>query len=125
MSQVWNEAGSEDSVVTDGHTSAGWRRVRAHRARRPSMTPTRAGECVVLVAVAVVGGCVTVPKDAGFGDVQAVVTLRTGQRIQWNQGTAADRAVAAAVHAMLREDLTADAAVQVALLNNQRLQATY
>jgi cobalt-zinc-cadmium efflux system outer membrane protein len=80
---------------------------------------------LLMTAVALVGGCVAVPKDAGFRDVRAEVAQRTGRRVDWNQGTAADRAVADAIRTMLRDELTADMAVQIALLNNQTLQATY
>lgn len=80
---------------------------------------------VVLASTLVLGGCVTVPKEAGFGTVQQTVMDRTGKRIHWNQGTDADRQVAEAVRSTLRQRLTVDDAVQVALLNNQSLQATY
>ncbi|MGH8743970.1 MAG: TolC family protein, partial [Burkholderiales bacterium] len=75
--------------------------------------------------VAFLSGCASVPKDAGFGDVHKTVAERTGKRIEWYQGGPEDKAVAAAVRTMLNEELTADRAVQVALLNNPRLQATY
>src|SRR5438477_7008183 len=81
---------------------------------------------VLLLAGAVgASGCATVPKQAGFEGVQAAVAERTGQRVHWDQGSTADKGVSEAVGALLREELTADGAVQVALLNNQSLQATY
>ena len=71
-------------------------------------------------------GCAAVPRDAGFGDVRATVAERTGgKRVRWNQGTAADAAVAREVRSLLNGELTADEAVQIALLNNRGLQATY
>jgi cobalt-zinc-cadmium efflux system outer membrane protein len=76
-------------------------------------------------AAIVGGGCATVPREAGFGDVEATVAERIGQRVHWNQGTASDQAVAEIVRSMLAKDLTADEAVQIALLNNRNLQATY
>lgn len=80
---------------------------------------------LLLASAALLAGCVSVPKEAGFASVQDAVTQRTGQRIQWNRGTSADRQVVQAVHDLLQRPLNADAAVQVALLNNQSLQATY
>lgn len=72
------------------------------------------------------GGCANVPRDAEFSEVQRLVAERTGQDVQWIRGDAADQAVAARVRAMLEEDeLAAEEAVQVALLNNRSLQATY
>lgn len=62
-------------------------------------------------------GCTGVPRDAGFGDVERTVASRIGKRVQWNRGTAADREVEGVVQSMLRAELTADDAVQIALLN--------
>jgi cobalt-zinc-cadmium efflux system outer membrane protein len=76
-------------------------------------------------AALLAGGCVTIPREAGFADVERAVAERTGHRVHWNQGTPSDQAVEAQVRALLRTELTADHAVQVALLNNRALQATY
>ena len=70
-------------------------------------------------------GCASVPSKGGFDQVQQATTQRLGKKVQWNQGTADDKAVAQAVHSLLQRPLTADDAVQIALLNNRRLQATY
>jgi cobalt-zinc-cadmium efflux system outer membrane protein len=78
---------------------------------------------VVLVIAPV--GCTSVPRDAGFSEVQKTVADRTGQKIHWNQGTTADREVADAIAKALQRELTPDDAVTIALLNNQDLQATY
>jgi outer membrane protein, heavy metal efflux system len=80
---------------------------------------------VALLAAAAGAGCATVPQGAGFGDVQAVVAERAGHRVHWNQGTSSDAAVEASIREMLQGTLTADQAVQIALLNNRSLQATY
>jgi cobalt-zinc-cadmium efflux system outer membrane protein len=70
-------------------------------------------------------GCASVPAKGGFDHVEQNVLQRVGQRVHWNQGGPEDQAVADAVMSMLQRPLTADDAVQVALLNNRRLQATY
>jgi outer membrane protein, heavy metal efflux system len=80
---------------------------------------------VVWPIVLLLGGCATVPREAGFADVQKLVADRGVMRIHWNQGTAEDQAVADAVDAILSRPLSADEAVQIALLNNRRLQATF
>lgn len=72
-----------------------------------------------------VGGCASVPREAGFGAVGKTVAERTGRRVHWNQGSASDEAVAQTVKAMLAKELSADEVVQIALLNNRNLQATY
>jgi len=78
-----------------------------------------------LVPVAVCSSCATVPKESGFGDVQTDVRERTGLEIQWNQLTPADEDAHAKLQELLSGELTADRAVQVALLENRDLQATY
>jgi cobalt-zinc-cadmium efflux system outer membrane protein len=80
---------------------------------------------IVIAAAALMAGCASVPREAGFGDVRRTVEERTGQRIYWDQGGEADRHVSESIRSLLSAELTADAAVQIALLNNQNLQATY
>jgi outer membrane protein, heavy metal efflux system len=70
-------------------------------------------------------GCASVPPKGGFDEVQQGAAQRLGQKVQWNQGTEDDQAAAQAVQLLLQRPLTADDAVQIALLNNRRLQAVY
>jgi cobalt-zinc-cadmium efflux system outer membrane protein len=70
-------------------------------------------------------GCQTAEPRKGIDEVEQIVRERAQARIHWNQGTAPDAQVAQAVATMLSRELTAESAVQVALLNNPRLQATY
>src|SRR5437899_5371455 len=76
------------------------------------------------VTVALVG-CAHVDPNPAFRELANTFHLRTGKRVQCNRGTAQDAEAQAAVASILRHPLTADAAVQVALLNNRNLQATY
>jgi len=78
--------------------------------------------CLAIVALA---GCASIPRDAGFDAVTTAVGARTDTRIVWNRSSEDDRAVATAVRELLAHDLSADGAVQIALLNNRTLQATY
>lgn len=79
-----------------------------------------------LIGVAtLVGGCASMQPGLGFDNVSKAAADRTGMKVHWNNGSAEDKEVAAAVAAMLKEELTADKAVQVALLNNHELQAVY
>jgi cobalt-zinc-cadmium efflux system outer membrane protein len=78
-----------------------------------------------ILPAALLAGCASVPGDAGFAGVKSEVARRSGQRIVWNARTPEDRAADNAVRQMLARGLDADRAVQVALLNNRRLQATY
>jgi cobalt-zinc-cadmium efflux system outer membrane protein len=70
-------------------------------------------------------GCAQVPKKTGFSDVQKLVNQRVDYRLHWNQGSVADEQIAQAIENLLKVELSVDAAVQIALLNNQNLQATY
>jgi cobalt-zinc-cadmium efflux system outer membrane protein len=70
-------------------------------------------------------GCATFDQWAGFVDVSAAVEARSGKQVVWNLGTELDAQVAQQVHALLHDSLTADEAIQVALLNNRELQALY
>src|SRR6266568_702084 len=70
-------------------------------------------------------GCAHVDPNPAFRELANTVHMRTGKRVQWNHGTAQDAEAQAAVASLLHHPLTADAAVQLALLNNRNLQATY
>jgi cobalt-zinc-cadmium efflux system outer membrane protein len=75
--------------------------------------------------VVLIAGCTSMNPGAGFDDVRQGVADRAGMNVHWNNGSREDAEVASAVTAMLERDLTADAAVQTALLNNHELQAIY
>jgi cobalt-zinc-cadmium efflux system outer membrane protein len=59
------------------------------------------------------------------GGVRQTVAERTGMKVHWSNGSKEDAEAAAAVNDLLSHDLTADAAAQIALLNNHELQAIY
>lgn len=68
-------------------------------------------------------GCAAPP--ASFDRVQSTVAERTGQRVHWSRGEPDDAQVERNVQALLRRKLTAESAVQIALLNNRDLQARF
>ncbi|MGB7158035.1 MAG: TolC family protein, partial [Tepidisphaeraceae bacterium] len=84
-----------------------------------------------LIALAVtLAGCSSAGSSRGgddddFANVRHAVAERGGHRVHWNRGSTADADAAAAVRQLLAQPLSADAAVQVALLNNPALQAAY
>lgn len=77
------------------------------------------------LAALALAGCATVRPQEAFDDVRATVEERTPYRVAWASGSDEDAAARAAVERLLADSLTAEAAVQVALLNNRRLRATY
>jgi outer membrane protein, heavy metal efflux system len=87
--------------------------------------PRTAAIIVTVLIAAAIAGCGSMTGDAGFRDLQQQVGDRTGARIHWLRGGPEDRAVAEAIEGMLEHELTADQAVQIALLNNRALQGTY
>src|SRR5438552_8626062 len=70
-------------------------------------------------------GCAHLDPNPEFRELANTVHLRTGKRVQWNRGSAEDAQAQAAVASLLRRPLTAESAVQVELLDNLNLQATY
>ena len=77
------------------------------------------------LATVLLAGCASVSPQSAFDDVEETLDGRVPYRVAWHTGADADREAAAAVDRLLADSLTAEAAVQVALLNNRRLQATY
>ncbi len=70
-------------------------------------------------------GCAHVDPNPAFQELANTVHLRTGKRVQWNRGSAEDAEAQVAVASLLSRPLSAGSAVQIALLNNHNLQATY
>ena len=80
----------------------------------------------VTVAMALLGGCATFSADGGFGAVETAARERgLRQEIKWIRNDEDAGQVQAAVRKLLASPLSADTAVQVALLNNRGLQANY
>ena len=79
---------------------------------------------IVLAALAA-AGCASTGPDGGFGDVRKEVDSRTGAQTKWLRSQDETRAARARVGELLSKPLSADGAVQVALINNPGLQASY
>lgn len=75
--------------------------------------------------VGVLGGCATLSEDGGFGPVSEAARKYTGQETRWARSPEDLVAIEARVSELLAQPLSADSAVQIALLNNRGLQATY
>jgi cobalt-zinc-cadmium efflux system outer membrane protein len=80
---------------------------------------------MLLFAAGLLGGCAPSSPDHSFSKVQSLAAERLGKRVQWNADTTEDRQVAMRLREVLARPLVADSAVQVALLNNRKLQATF
>jgi outer membrane protein TolC len=73
----------------------------------------------------ILGGCTTFSKDGGFNAVQQSVKDRIGKDVEWSRSENAQKQIDERVQALLKKPLSVDDAVQVALLNNKGLQASY
>ncbi len=73
----------------------------------------------------ILAGCAGVSKKAAFSEVQQQVDKRIGFPIHWNTSANPADEVAHTIKELLGRPLVADTTVQIALLNNRRLQATY
>ena len=72
-----------------------------------------------------VGGCASLSEDAGFSKVEQSVKDRSGAETKWTRDDAGAETVRARVKELLAKPLGPTEAVQVALLNNPGLQASY
>jgi outer membrane protein TolC len=78
-----------------------------------------------LLALLLLGGCATFSQDGGFSSVESLTRDRAKGDLSWIRSDAEADKARSRVAALLKEPLTADDAVQVALLNNPGLQASY
>jgi outer membrane protein TolC len=92
-------------------------------ARRMSNRAARA--CVALTAVTMVSGCAWFSPDAGMGVVANIADRELNKDVAAIRTPEDAEAMRIAVRRLLARTLTADAAAQIALLNNRGLQAAY
>lgn len=88
-------------------------------------TSMRPGIAALLVTAALLGGCASFSTDGGFGSVQSAAKDRLGKQVQWSRTEADADSIERRVGELLAKPLTADDAVQLALLNNRGLQARF
>ena len=86
----------------------------------------RPAAVVPALLAAFLSGCATFSADGGFAAVETAARERgVKQEIKWVRNNGDADQVEAAIRKLLAAPLTVDGAVQVALLNNRGLQATY
>lgn len=84
----------------------------------------RSGAAVFALMV-LLSGCTTLSPEGAFSEVAEDVNLRLGKQISWSPGEGDDPLVSARIDQLLSRPLTAETAVQIALLNNRDLRAIY
>ncbi|ALG91123.1 MULTISPECIES: TolC family protein [Actibacterium] len=93
---------------------------------RISKSPLAIGFPLLLGACATAVPGVYTEQKAGFANVAGQITPAIGKRAVFAQTQAENEALSREVHGMVhRRTISADTAVQVALLNNKGLQASY
>ena len=70
-------------------------------------------------------GCASFSPDGGFGSVEQLTQERIGQSPSYQRTSVQSDSAQSRVVTLLRQTLSADSAVEIALLNNQDLQASY
>ncbi len=78
-----------------------------------------------VLAAIVLAGCSSLSADSGFADVARLTRDRTGQTPTWHRTGDAPDSTRARTSELLGQPLTADAAVELALLHNPGLQASF
>ena len=80
---------------------------------------------ILLIISQLFGGCAGTSPQAAFEQVRTDLEERGINQIHWYTDTEEDRHIAEAMEELLEQELTAESAVRIALLNNRRLQAAY
>ncbi|MBW8328878.1 MAG: TolC family protein [Thiobacillus sp.] len=79
----------------------------------------------VVLSAALLGGCASFSRDGGFDAVQSATRQHIQQDVVWSRDDASRSRTQTRIDALLAQPLTADDAVQIALLNNPGLQAAF
>ena len=82
-------------------------------------------KAIALVGLVLVSGCTSFSQDGGFGAVERAVAERGAGEAKWLRAADESNSAATRVKELLAQPLSAEAAVQIALLNNRGLQARY
>ncbi|HQS82603.1 MAG TPA: TolC family protein [Thiobacillus sp.] len=80
---------------------------------------------LAVLAVALLGGCASFSPDGGFDAVQSAARSHLQKDVAWARDDASRSQTQARIDALLAQPLSADDAVQIALLNNPGLQAAF
>jgi outer membrane protein TolC len=80
---------------------------------------------LVIVCVVFLAGCASLSEDGGFGRVEQAVAERGAGQAKWVRSAEEADSVATRIKELLGKPLSAEDAVQIALLNNRGLQARY
>ena len=80
---------------------------------------------LAVLSVSLLGGCASFSKDGGFAAIQSATRSHIQKDVVWSRDDATRKQTQARVDALLAQPLSAEDAVQIALLNNPGLQAAF
>ena len=80
---------------------------------------------IAIAATLMLGACAQIAEDRGFTAVETTAASVLKKDVRWIRTEEDAREVDRRVAELLKQPLTADSAVQIALLNNRGLQASY
>ena len=80
---------------------------------------------LAVLSAALLGGCASFSPDGGFDAIQSATRSHLQQDVAWSRDDASRSQAQARIDALLAQPLSADDAVQIALLNNPGLQAAF
>jgi len=78
-----------------------------------------------VTATGLLAGCASFSADGGFASVERVAQERLGKEVRWARAEGDQAVIDERVNELLRRPLSIDDAVQLALLNNRGLQASF
>jgi len=78
-----------------------------------------------MAAILLLSGCASFSPDGGFDKVAELTKERTGQATRWQRNDGEKDTAQARIAELLAQPLSADSAVELALLNNRGLQASF
>ena len=80
---------------------------------------------LVISTVTALSACATMPREQGLAEIHMLVDQRSGGEHTWTTDRDTQAQTAAQIQTILSQPLTADAAVQIALLRNPHMQSEY
>jgi len=80
---------------------------------------------LAMLSAALLGGCASFSPDGGFDAIQSATRSHIQKDVVWTRDDASRSQAQARIDALLEKPLSADDAVQIALLNNPGLQAAF
>lgn len=80
---------------------------------------------LAVLSAALLGGCASFSPDGGFDAIQSATQSRIQKDVVWSRDDTSRSQLQSRIDALLEKPLSADDAVQIALLNNPGLQAAF